>query len=128
MELKGKKLLSREQKYYLNDLSFKYYLTSSFDQGVGKILENMIFLNLLRKGYTVYTGNIYEYEIDFVAEKNGHREYIQVAYLLADEKTIDREFGNLEKINDNYPKTVISMDDIQFGNRNGIKHLQAWEF
>lgn len=127
-DLKGKKLLSREQKYYLNDLSFKYYLTSSFDKGVGKFLENIIFLELLRKGYTVYTGNFNEREIDFVAEKNGQKEYIQVAYLLPDEKTIKREFGNLEKIKDNFPKTVISMDDISFGNRNGINHLQAWYF
>ncbi|MBN1114247.1 MAG: ATP-binding protein, partial [Oligoflexia bacterium] len=74
------------------------------------------------------TGKVENKEIDFIAEKNSEKKYIQVAYLLPDQATMDREFGNLEIINDHYEKTVISMDDVVFNNKNGIKHLQAWNF
>ncbi len=127
-DIKGKRLLSSEKKYYLNDTGFKYHLASSFDFGIGKYLENIIFLDLKRKGYKVYTGNIMNCEIDFIAEKGSDKTYIQAAYLLADESVIEREFGNLEKINDNYEKKVISMDDFTLGNRSGIHHVSAWEF
>jgi len=127
-DIKGKKILTGERKYYLNDLGFKYYLTSSFDFGIGKFLENLIYLDLLRSGYNVYTGKIAGKEIDFIAEKDNEKKYIQVAYVLADDRVIQREFGNLELIPDNYEKMVVSLDDIQMGNRNGIKHVNAWTF
>ncbi len=85
-------------------------------------------MHLKRKGYQIYTGKIGTNEIDFVAEKEKHREYLQVAYLLPDEKVMKREFGNLELIKNNYPKYVITLDDINLGNRNGIIHKNAWEF
>ena len=127
-DIRGKKILSGEKKYYLNDLGFKYFLSSSFDFGIGKYLENAVFLHLKRHGYSVYTGKIKGREIDFIAEKDRIKKYIQVAYLLTDEAVIEREFRNLELINDNFEKIVISMDDISLGNRNGIAHVNAWDF
>jgi predicted AAA+ superfamily ATPase len=127
-DIKGKKILSSEKKYYLNDLGFKYFLFSSFDFAVGKYLENAVYLDLKRKGYQVYTGTLKNKEIDFIAEKDNERKYLQVCYVLADESVIAREFGNLEQIADNYEKVVVSLDDVNFGNRKGIKHINAWKF
>lgn len=127
-DLKGKRILKGEKKYYLNDMAFKYYLSSSFDFGTGRYLENIIFMELKRQQFNVYTGQVDGKEIDFIAEKNGEKKYVQVTYLLADENVINREFGNLELIKDNYEKLVISMDDINMGNRDGIKHISAWDF
>ena len=127
-DIKGKKIFSREKKYYLNDVGFRSFFSSSFDPAIGKYLENIIFISLLRNGYSVYTGTINGSEIDFIAEKNGEKQYIQVAYLLSSDEIINREFGNLEMINDNYPKTVVSLDEMSFGNKNGIRHMTAWEF
>jgi predicted AAA+ superfamily ATPase len=127
-DVKGKRILTGEKKYYLNDPGFKYYLSSSFEFGVGKYLENAVFLDLKRKGYTVYTGKIRDKEIDFIAEKDDMKKYIQVCYLLADESVVEREFGNLEQITDHYEKMVISLDDVKLGNRKGIRHINAWEF
>jgi predicted AAA+ superfamily ATPase len=126
-DLKGKNILQGEKKFYLNDLSFKYYTTSSFDFAIGKYLENAVYLHYKREGYRIYTGKLPVGEIDFVAEKDNNRLYIQVAYLLSDEDVIEREFGNLDKINDNYEKLVVSLDDVNLGNRKGIKHVNAWE-
>ncbi len=126
-DLKGKRILKGERKYYLNDLSFKNYLTSSFDKGIGELLENAVYLHYKREGYQIYTGIFNNKEIDFVIEKNGNKKYIQVAYTLADEAVIEREFGNLKKIKDNFEKIVVTLDDISIGNIDGIKNLQAWE-
>ena len=126
-DLKGKRILKGERKYYINDLSFKIYLTSSFDKGIGKLLENAVYLHFKREGYQIYTGIFSNKEIDFVIEKNGIKKYIQVAYTLADETVIEREFGNLKKIKDNFEKIVVTLDDITIGNIEGIKNLQAWK-
>lgn len=112
----------------MNDLSFKYFLSSSFDFSISRYLENVVFIHLRRMGYNIYTGNIKGKEIDFIAEKGTDKIYIQVTYLLSDEKVIEREFANFELINDNFEKIVVSLDDINFGNWNGIKHINAWEF
>lgn len=127
-DIKGKKILTGERKYYLNDLGFKCFLSSSFDFGIGKYLENAVFMQLRREGNTVYTGRIKDREIDFIAEKGNIRKYVQVAYLLPDEKVVEREFGNLASIDDNFEKVVVSMDDFSFGNRDGILHVKAWDF
>ena len=127
-DIKGKKILSGERKYYLNDLGFKYFLSSSFDFGIGKYLENAVFMHLKREGYSVYTGRIKGREIDFIAEKNNTKKYVQVAYLLPDDRVVEREFGNLALIDDNFEKVVVSMDDVSFGNRDGIAHVKAWDF
>ncbi len=125
-DLKGKKILEGEKKYYLNDLCFKNFLSSTFDEAISKKLENYVFNVLRSKGYKIYVGYYGKNEIDFVAEKN-ELLYIQVAYLLYDEKVINREYGNLEKIKDNYPKIVVSMDDMELPSKEGIKHIQAWK-
>ena len=91
-------------------------------------MENAVFVHLKRQGYSVYTGKIKGREIDFIAEKDRSKKYIQVAYLLRDEAVIEREFRNLEPINDNFETIVVSMDGISFGNRNGIAHVNALDF
>lgn len=126
-DLKGKKILEGERKYYLNDLGFSNYLQSSFDNNITRRLENQVYLALLQAGYEVTVGNIYNLEIDFVAEKNNKKIYVQVTYMLHSEEVIKREYGNLEKIKDNWPKWVVSMDDIAFPHKNGIEHVQVWK-
>lgn len=127
-DLKGKKILEGERKYYLNDLGFPNYLGSTFDNGINRKLENYIYQELIRAGYKVYVGYIYDLEIDFVAELNQKRIYIQATYLLHSDKVIKREYGNLEKITDNWPKVVVSFDDVTFPEKNGVKHIPAWAF
>ena len=127
-DLRGKRLLVGERKYYLNDLGFKYFLTSSFDKGFNRFLENLVFLDLKRKGYTLYTGRLGEKEIDFIAEKGSERIYVQVAYVMPDQVVFEREFGNLAEISDHYPKYVVTLDDVSFGNKEGIQHQLAWEW
>ena len=125
-DMRGKKILSGVKKYYLNDLAFRNYLFSSFEPGLGYLLENFVFLELRRNGNAVFTGSDQNREVDFVAIKNGVTRYIQVCYLITGEDVVKREFGNLEAIKDNYEKMVISMDDVSLGNRNGIIHAVAW--
>lgn len=125
--IRGKDLLAGSCKYYMNDLSFKNHLYGGFASGIGYQLENLVYIDLLRNGYDVYVGTINDKEIDFVAMKNDRTIYIQVAYILADEDTILREYTPLQKIPDNYEKIVVSLDDFQFPSRLGIRHLRAWE-
>lgn len=125
--IRGKDILAGSCKYYMNDLSFKNHLYGGFASGIGYQLENLVYIDLLRNGYDVYVGTINDKEIDFVAMKNDRTIYIQVAYILADEDTILREYTPLQKIPDNYEKIVVSLDDFQFPSRLGIRHLRAWE-
>lgn len=127
MDLQGKKLLTVNEKYYVADLGLRAALLGNKAKDIGQILENIVCLELLRRSYKVTVGKIGNLEIDFVAEKNGQRLYIQVSYLLADEKTIDREFGVYGKIKDNYPKYVLSLDDFDFS-RDGIIHENIRHF
>jgi predicted AAA+ superfamily ATPase len=125
--IKGKDILAGTHKYYINDLAFKNYLYSGFEYGFGYMLENIVYLQLLNAGYNVYTGFMRNKEIDFVATKGNKTIYIQVAYLLIDKSTIDREYSELESIHDNYEKFVVSLDDMQLPDRNGIRHVLAWK-
>lgn len=125
--IKGKEVLSGNSKYYINDLSFKNYLYTGFEYGYGYMLENIIYLQLINSGYNVYAGYLRNKEIDFVATKNNRTIYLQVAYMLIDKTTIEREYSKLETISDNYEKFVVSLDDIQLPNRNGIQHILAWQ-
>ncbi len=127
-DLKGKELMLNEKKYYLNDLGFKFALHSGFDFSIGKYLENLVYLHLKRSGYTIYIGRISGREVDFIAENSHEKKYIQVCYALTDDTVIDREFGSLELIDDNYEKIVLSLDDIALGNRKGIKHQLLYDF
>ena len=125
--IKGKETLSGSYKYYMNDLSFKNYLYAGLGYGTGYLLENLVYLELLRHGFDVYVGSIRDKEVDFVAVKNDRTVYVQATYLLIDEHTIEREYVPLELIADNYEKIVVSLDDLQLPSRNGIKHVRAWE-
>jgi uncharacterized protein len=125
-DLRGKQIFDRERKFYITDHAWRTALFSGYDTGMGKILENIVFLEGLRHGYKISVGRIGDREIDFVMEKGWLKKYIQVAYLLADEQIIEREFGNLRQIPDNWDKYVVSMDRIAFGNHDGIKHVQLW--
>ncbi len=125
--IKGKEVLSGNSKYYINDLSFKNYLYTGFEYGYGYMLENIIYLQLINSGYNVYIGYMRNKEIDFVATKNNKTIYLQVAYLLIDKSTIEREYSELETIPDNYEKFIVSLDDISLPERNGIQHILAWQ-
>ncbi len=127
-DIKGRRILAGERKYYLNDTAFRTYLSSQFEAPVSRHLENIVYLTLRRRGYTVYTGVIGGREIDFIAERGRERLYVQAAWLLSDESVVAREFGNLEAIHDNHEKVVVTADDLSFGNRDGINHVRAWDF
>ncbi|MCX6273060.1 MAG: ATP-binding protein [Bacteroidetes bacterium] len=125
--IKGKEILSGNFKYYINDLSFKNYIYPGFEYGIGYMLENLVYLQLLNSGYKVYVGFMRNREIDFVATKGDRTIYLQVAYLLADQATINREYSELASINDNYEKFIVTLDDIQLPNRKGIQHILTWQ-
>lgn len=125
--IKGKETIAGNCKYYINDLSFVNYLYAGFGYGVGYKLENMVYLDLLRKGYQVHVGVTRDKEVDFVAINGERIIYIQCSYLLTDQATIQREYSALEAIHDNYEKFVVSMDDIKLPSKAGIKHIQAWK-
>lgn len=127
LDIKGKDTIAGNVKYYCNDLAYKNYLYAGFGYGLGYQLENLIYLELRRLGYEVYIGVLPNKEVDFVAIKAGQKLYVQSTYLLIDEVTIKREYASLEIINDNYPKIVVSLDDIVRPLNNGIIHLQAWK-
>lgn len=127
-ELRGKKHLEIGQKYYFEDLGLRHSLIGYRSSDIEKILENCVYLHLRVAGYEVNVGKFYDKEIDFVCTRGQDKMYIQVAYLLADDKTMAREFGNLELIQDNYPKLVLSMDEHAMGNRNGIEHKSVRDF
>lgn len=126
-DIKGKKLLSTNEKYYAVDLGLRNCVKASANIDYNKLYENIVYLELLCRGYNVKVGKTDNYEIDFIAYKGFDIIYVQVCYLLASSKTIDREFGNLERIKDNYPKYVISGDIPDFS-RNGIKHINIIKF
>lgn len=112
-DIHGKRLLESNDKYYFEDLGLRNLLVGSNRSGdIEKIMENAVYLHLKNLGYKIRIGTLPAGEIDFVAEKGGKTVYMQVSYLLADENTIAREFGNLLRIPDNYPKYVVSMDPI----------------
>ncbi len=125
--LRGKQTLGGECKYYLNDLAFKNFLFGFYPSDIGYNLENYVFTQLKRMGYKVSVGILNNLEIDFVAQKSEKTIYVQVCYLLSSQKVIDREFGNLLLIKDNHEKFVVSLDDLEFSNYEGIKHLHPWE-
>jgi len=124
----GKKIFEINEKYYFEDIGMRNSIISFKQRDIEKILENIIYNHLKFRGYTVYVGKYNNLEIDFMAEKSGQIIYVQVAYLLKDPKTIDREFGNLLKLKDNYRKIVVSMDEYAQGNIKGVEHLNIIDF
>lgn len=126
-DIKRKKLLTAGEKYYAVDLGLRNVIKASNEIDFNKLYENVVYLELLARGYDVKVGKTDNYEIDFVAYKGKERIYVQACYLLASPETVEREFGNLERINDNYPKYVISGDLPDFS-RNGIRHFNIVRF
>lgn len=126
-DLVGKKILNVNEKYYIADHGMREAILGSNQRDINQIFENIIYLELLRKGYNVRVGKVDNLEVDFVCTKGNEKIYVQVAYLLASSETIEREFTSLEKIDDNYPKYVISMDEFDMS-RNGIKHINIIDF
>lgn len=129
-DIHGKRLLETNDKYYFEDLGLRNMLGGSNRAGdVEKVIENAVYLHLKNLGFKISVGTLPNGEIDFVVEKGGNTVYIQVAYLITEAKTIEREFGNLMKIKDNYPKYVISMNPmIRPQDYEGIKHLSLRQF
>jgi len=123
-DVQGKKIFEVGAKYYFEDVGIRHALVGFRPQDIQKVLENMVYNHLEFCGYSVHIGKIGEKEIDFVAEKEGERLYVQVAYLLADEQTVQREFGNLDAIRDHYPKLVVSMDTLPV--HTSYKGIQHW--
>lgn len=126
-DLRGKKQLAYTGKAFLTDLSFRHTIFGYREGAISGFLENIVFMELLRRGYSVYIGTIADKEIDFVAEKGDSTLYIQVVYLLASEETLNREFSALEAVTDNHPKIVLSMDK-NIPSRNGINQVYLPEF
>lgn len=126
-DIKGRKIFSRNNKFYGVDPGLRTSLISGENKDYGHILENLVYLELLRRGYKIYTGEIEGYEVDFICEKNDDKYYIQVSLSLMDEKTREREFRPLEMIEDNYSKTILSLDTLDFS-KSGIKNINAEEF
>lgn len=129
-DIHGKRLFEINDKFYFEDVGIRNSLVrGGLAQSIEKIIENAVYLHLVRLGYEVTVGYLQKTEIDFVARKNGSTIYIQATYLLSSEETISREFGNLILINDNYPKYVVSMDEL-YENKDyqGIKHLHLRQF
>lgn len=129
-DIHGKKLLETNDKYFFEDLGLRNILVgSNRERDIEKLIENAVYLHLKSLGYKIMVGAITNGEIDFVAEKNGKRIYVQAAYLIADDKTREREFGNLLKIKDNFPKYVVSMDPISLPRSyEGIDHTPLRQF
>lgn len=128
-DLKGKKQLATQEKYYLVDMGLLNILVGK-DRTTdrGHILENVVYLELLRRGNKIWTGTSRNSEVDFVCKTpKGEIEYYQVAWQMTDEKTISRELGSLEKINDNYPKFLLTTDSFTQG-RSGIKHINVFNW
>lgn len=129
-DVSGKQLLSVNEKYYAADHGFREALFGRNERDINAVLENIVYLELVRRGYAVTVGRLDDREVDFVCEggREGQgRVYIQVAYLLASEETIDREFGVLLDIPDNFPKYVLSLDEFDLG-REGVRHLNIRDF
>ena len=126
-DIAGKKILSVQEKYYLADHGIREAVIGGNMQDINLILENMVFLELKRRGYNVTVGKYGEKEVDFIAERQSEKIYIQVCYILATPETIEREFGVYRNIRDNYPKYVLSLDEFDMS-RDGIIHQNIRDF
>ena len=126
-DLLGKKILNVNEKYYIADHGIREAIMENNQKNINQVLENIVYFEMLRRGYNVKIGKVDNLEVDFVCKKNDETIYIQVSYLLASEDTKEREFSVLENIKDNYPKYVLSMDEFDMS-RNGIKHVNLIKF
>jgi hypothetical protein len=127
-DIKGKEILKTQEKFYLSDVALLYATLGHKDRLIAGVLENVVFLELKRRGYSVYVGKIDAGEVDFIAEKSGKKLYIQVTYQLNNPSTIDREFGTLLNIKDQFPKYVVSMDEFWKDSMEGVEHWYITDF
>lgn len=129
-EIQGMKIFEIGEKYYFEDLGLHNAIRHfNFRKDINKLMENVVYIDLLRHGYQVYIGKSGDKEVDFIAMKNDRKIYLQIAYMLYDDATIKREFENLLGIPDNYPKYVVTMDEMQCGsNYQGIKQIHLRHF
>lgn len=127
-DIKGKRFIEVREKYFLTDIGLRHTIISYRKNDINQFLENILFIELKKRNYKVYIGQMNNTEIDFVVEKNERKAYIQVAYLLASEDTIKHEFDSLTSIKDNYPKYVMTLDKYFTKDYKGIIHLNIIDF
>lgn len=126
-DMQGKKILTVNEKYYVADHGIREAVVGGNMRDINLVLENIVFMEALRRGYSVTVGKVGEREIDFVCERHGEKCYIQVTYFLAVEETVQREFGVYEHVQDNFPKYVVSLDEFDMS-RNGVRHYNIRDF
>lgn len=127
-DIKGKQYLKTGDKYYVADLGLRYFLLGRKEQGIGHILENVVYLELLRRGYDVYIGKVDEYEVDFVAINSKGIEYYQISQTVRDDETLNRELRALDSIKDHYPKYLLTMDVDPETSYNGIRKINVLDW
>lgn len=127
-DIAGKKIFEIGDKFYFEDIGLRNAIFDYKLADIGKVMESVVYNHLVFNDYEVKVGQVGQFEIDFVCKRKGEIIYVQVCYLLHEQSTIDREFGNLEKIKDNYPKMVVSMDDFTGNTRKGIQHINLRNF
>jgi len=127
-DIKGKNYLTPASKYYLSDVGLRYYLLGSKNIDEGHILENVVYLELLRRGYQIYIGKNDDNEVDFVAINEKGEEYYQVSYTVKEEKTLERELKPLDNINDHNPKYLLTSDYTPYTSHNGIKQINVFDW
>lgn len=126
--IKGKEYLKTLEKYYIVDIGLRYSLLGSRSYDTGHILENVVYLELIRRGYEVYVGKINDLEVDFVAMSLDNVIYYQVAATTRDNQTLQRELSSLEKISDHYQKFILTLDDEPEANYNGIRKVNVLDW
>lgn len=126
--IKGKQHLKTLEKYYVVDMGLRFMLLGSRSTDVGHMLENVIYLELLRRGYEVYVGKVDNLEVDFVAMDGKETRYYQVAATVRDQQTLQRELASLQKINDHYPKRILTLDEDPEADYDGIRRINALEW
>lgn len=127
-DIKGKQYLKTMEKYYVVDIGLRFFLLGSKSVDTGYVLENIIYLELRRRGYDVYIGKVENLEVDFIARNNEGIQYFQVAATVRDESTLERELQPLKKIKDDYPKLLLTLDDDPEADFNGIRKKNALKF
>ena len=127
-DIQGKKVFEVNEKYYFNDIGLRNSIAGFSPFDLGQIMENVVYLHLKSVGYSVLVGKQQDKEIDFIAERQGEKVYIQVALRISEKHTMEREFGNLLALKDNYPKYVITLDEYSGTSFQGIKHVPLRQF
>ncbi len=126
--IRGKQYLKTLEKYYVVDIGLRFMLLGPSGTDVGHILENIVYLELLRRGYEIYTGKIDELEVDFVAKTQNRTLYIQVAASVRDESTLKRELESLRKVSSSYPKVILTLDEDPEADYDGIRRINALDW